>query len=422
MRDPHQNIFYYYRGPSKKKEDSLHDIQIEDNTTKSLINILEISHDVDFDMLLNAIMEKIGFRKGNIFSFKLQKGLGSARPDALIDFVDRKLYIESKVRARFDTDQIKRHLEILTPKDILLVITNEQLDSIALASIGDRRIRYLRWADLHKICKHIIANMKINKTNVLMERLLKEFVDYLEVIVMTEFSGITDADFDFWNDPNPAYNPILKKKLVALATVIKEKLPSEISKEYSDIKPGKIARNTKDERFAWVAIKRPKGVGGIFNQCNFTIEISRSSLDVNAVIRNGRTYGEEKPMKVFYEKLSHEKGAFRGIIKNIKADARVVISKRFKKGRNEWWRWFFDMKLYDIIRDEDVKYLCNVLEKAEQSSIPKGMPSGTSVFPGVHFRYSIDRGDKVLSNPAELEKLIIDTISEFKPVLDFLEG
>ena len=38
MRDPHQNIFYYYRGPSKRNKDSLYDIQIEDNTTKSLIN------------------------------------------------------------------------------------------------------------------------------------------------------------------------------------------------------------------------------------------------------------------------------------------------------------------------------------------------------------------------------------------------
>jgi hypothetical protein len=41
MNDPHKNIFYYYRGPSSREnEEIIYDSQIEDNTTKALINCL----------------------------------------------------------------------------------------------------------------------------------------------------------------------------------------------------------------------------------------------------------------------------------------------------------------------------------------------------------------------------------------------
>lgn len=44
--DPHHNIFYFYRGPESKEKkkdlDSISmDIQIENNTTKALINVLK---------------------------------------------------------------------------------------------------------------------------------------------------------------------------------------------------------------------------------------------------------------------------------------------------------------------------------------------------------------------------------------------
>jgi len=410
MRDPHQNIFFYYRGPSKRQKYSLYDPQIEDNATKALINILEFCNQLRFDNLLNSFLKEVNAPKRLVKTFLLQKGLDSSRPDAVIDFSDYKIHIECKIKAKLNISQIKNHLNGINAQDGLVVITNEPEHKNELKKIGDARIKYLCWSTVHQICRNVINNTKTDKKYAAVAQLIKQFTDYLEVAVMTEFNGFNDADFDFWIDPNPYYRPILKKKLEALAIIIKEKLPKSISSEYSFVKTGNIPHSIGDDRFAWVAIKKPKNAGGIFNQCNFTIEVSRSNLVVNAVIRNGRTYDGRKPLGVFYAKLSHDPDAFLKVIKNIKKEARIVISRRFRRFRSEWWKQFFDMKLCEISDKEDVLYLCEILKKADTNS----------TFPGVHFRFSIDRGEKILLDPERLEEEIIKTISEFKPILDYL--
>jgi len=416
MRDPHQNIFFYYRGPSKHREVSLYDFQVEDNTTKSLINVLEFCNQSGFEDLLGRFLKVINAPKRPVAYFKLQKGLSDSRPDALIDLSDYNIHIESKVRARLDIGQIKRHLKDINQQDILVVITNNRQDEKQINKIGDQRLRFLDWAEVHRLCLKSVEITRADRHMVAITHLIEQFIDYMEVVVMTEFNGFKNSDFDFWVDPNPYYVPILRKKLEALATIIKEKLPRDIREEYSFIKPGNISRSGKDERFAWVAIKRPKDSGDIFNQCNFTIEVSKSCLDINTVIRNGRTHQTKTPIGVFYNKLSNNPENFLKIIKGIKKEARIVISKRLPKTGsrimpgNEKWMKFFDMKLCDITSKQDAFYLCEILKKADKE------PGA----PGIHFRYSIDRGSKVLIDPEALENEIINTIAEFRPILAFL--
>lgn len=415
MRDPHQNIFFYYRGPSKEKEGSLYDFQVEDNTTKSLINILEFCYQAGFGDLLKSFLKTIYLSARPAITFKLQKGLDESRPDGVIDLIDYKIHIESKVKAGLGADQIKRHLKCIGPKDILLVITNNKENSHALKKIGDRRIRYLQWAEVHRICIRTIESIQRDKKLSAITQLIKQFVDYMEVVVMTEFSGFKNEDFDFWIDPNPYYVPILRKKLQSLANIIKEKLPKGIRNKYSFIKAGNISRDGEDGRCAWVAIKKPKNRDR-FNQCNFTIEVSKSSLDINAVIRNGRTYKSRTAVGGFFARISDDPKSFLRVIKRSNKEARIVISKRLPKfgnrimPGNEKWKKFFDMKLCDVNNKKDVSYLCDILKKAD----------GGSGAPGIHFRYSIDRGEKILSDPGKLQREIINTIIEFKPILDYL--
>jgi hypothetical protein len=421
MRDPHQNIFYYYRGPSKRVEESLHDIQIEDNTTKALINLFEFAFRVDLEQIITKFQKLIDVPRRQVLSFRLQKFEEKSRPDGIINLVNYSILIESKVRAPFNADQITRHLKALNQNDYLLVITNNKEDKKKINDLNDQRLRFLTWHDIHQMCLKVYKEIRTNKKLKAETEFLKDFIDYLEVIVMTEFSGFKDEDFDFWTTLNVHYIPILKNKLESLAEYIKKECPRTL-KEYSFIKVGNISRKAKDERSAWVAIKKPNIKGDLFNQCNFTLELSKSSLIVNAVIRNGRT-DNKSPMGVFYKKLCNEPRIFLKVLKRIKTEGRLVVSRRIPKtGKrimpgNEVWLSFYDIKVKDVVTVEDVKYLCRILKKAD---IKPSMPNAKSELPGVHIRYAIDRGSEILMQPAILGKKIIETLIDFKKVLDFL--
>lgn len=118
----------------------------------------------------------------------------------------------------------------------------------------------------------------------------------------------------------------------------------------------------------------------------------------------------------FFNKLSNDPDKFLRIIKGINKEGEFVVSRRVPKAGpvirgNEIWKSFFEIRLQDIVKEGDVRYICHILRKAD----------GKHSFPGIHIRHSIEKGDPILVNPAELKKEIISTIVALKPVLDFLE-
>ncbi|MBM3708576.1 MAG: hypothetical protein FJW69_09640, partial [Actinobacteria bacterium] len=122
MNDPHKNIFYYYRGPSNKnnreKDDIIYDKQIEDNTTKALINCFEYCS----GSLLRHFIKYFKIEIENITSpqFMLQVSASKSRPDAKIKFVNSSIYIENKIGAPVKRNQLLNHLKILESNDLLL--------------------------------------------------------------------------------------------------------------------------------------------------------------------------------------------------------------------------------------------------------------------------------------------------------------
>lgn len=418
MRDLHQNIFFYYRGPSSGTPDGEADPQVEDNTTKALINVLEFLQGIGFSDFSEKLTAHLGIPDRRLLSFRLQHCQEASRPDAVLNYGDFAVYIETKVRALVSIDQIQRHLKGIGRDDFLLLISNRTADETKLATVKSDRLRFLNWADIQRISMEVLRSIKQTKGLRAAFHFLKQFTDYLEVVVLTDFNGFKDEDFDFWVYRDPSYVPFLKRKLEALAEMIKHELPEDVTNVYSSTKVGNISRRARDQRHAWVAIKKPDERRDIFNQCNFTIEISRAALNINAVIRNGHVADMRRPIGVFCKKLQEDPRGFLRSIRRIRSGACLVVSKRMPKtGRkimpgNERWDEFFEMQLDEITGPKDVAYLLDILKKADR---PPAMP-------GVHIRSSIERGERDLIEPKVLVRRIIGVMGGYLPIFSYLES
>ena len=213
--DPYQNIYYYYRGPRARGSTNTgrsYDIQLENNTTKALINTLkhcrpEICKDfltemlkipienIDFKYLLQT--QTIGEQKiktritrilwvicskakcpKEIILPKKRNSHSSATslPDAWIWNKNVVVLIESKTQSPVDVDQLMKHKELLI------------LDSVLIIS---------HWEEIHN---YLIKLLKSNKSILDKDRfLLHHFSKYLELVSLSSFNGWNDEDFDFFH-------------------------------------------------------------------------------------------------------------------------------------------------------------------------------------------------------------------------------
>ena len=205
MSNFHHNIFYYYRG--QKKIDSEFERQLEDNTTKALINTLEHCSPIVIQKFLdwldissqgktyNFILQKKTIGEFNIkgkpqklllglvpnYNDKQStcKGISSqrdSRPDAWIYGDDYVILIESKVVGNLNTEQMEHHLSKLNIDDSQEV-----------------RKEVRKWADIHSFFNSILAELGDKN-----KWLVKQFTQYLEWNSMAKFTGFKPDIFDYF--------------------------------------------------------------------------------------------------------------------------------------------------------------------------------------------------------------------------------
>jgi len=229
MRGRHHNTFYYYRGPSPKggderEEAKRQDRQVEDNTTKALINLLEHADARVTESFVEAFLPQALATTRTSANpadreYFLQGGpsvpatedrwlLGLAvlgeldpgsregvpttqgsRVDAAIHLPGQALVlIEVKVVEYLDYQQLKRHAaEWRVP---IVSFDSREWPRDARWALG-------RWADVYRWA----SSERERTAEPVSQFLLDQFLEYLEILGLAPFGGLRHEHFDFFGQP-----------------------------------------------------------------------------------------------------------------------------------------------------------------------------------------------------------------------------
>jgi hypothetical protein len=226
MKKLHQNIFYYYRGAHATQKDI--EIQLENNTTKALINVLEncsLSKEIINMIIGNPITSKtrkrlhltlqestIGKERISTLSNRLVLGLSPegkvkkdkpsntirSLPDAWIWGDNFAILIENKTRGELNSSQLTRYCRLFGKCDLVV----------------------RSWIkDVYPIFKRLSSKKGINQKD---RFLISEFRRYLEIIQLSTFEGFELQDFARLLSGDPDERDYTLHKFELLADLLKE--------------------------------------------------------------------------------------------------------------------------------------------------------------------------------------------------------
>lgn len=399
MNDPHKNIFYYYRGPSKRVQDEIiYDKQVEDNSTKALVNCL----DYCTDNLLNHFIKyfDLNINVKGIPQYLLQVSLSKSRPDAQIKFVNSSIYIENKIDAKISKEQLLNHKKELDVTDLLILLTKDDYDKKIL---NELRIIHIRWSSLFK------CFFSYKPTSKSEEFLIEQFINFMEVIGLSDFNGFNNDDFDFFINKIDDYKPIVRNKIEKFGNKVYNSLNDEIRSLYTDKYIGNIP---KAFDFVWFGIRKPQNRSNVFRHCNFVISINSEILNFYIVIRDGK-FTDKKPIGILYKKIKNNKDEFQELLNSFKDRYYIQVAKRVPRygtkimPGNERWVLLSNISL-EIVKEETINFLLMLLENIG--------------FPGIRLGINIKRGTEILQKPEELIKFGKEIIEDGYKMLNFLES
>jgi len=388
--NPYRNIFYYYKGSTDKQQQR--DKQIEDNTTKALINTLEYSS----DSLLGYLLAEIGIpcTTKSKPQFDLQTAEEFSRPDALINLGKTNIFIECKVAAPINKKQIKNHLRSIG-KAHLVCITPREDDRKILDSIRDSRIRFITWQKIYETFCQYLLQYEYNENLI-----VQQFNKYLENINMTSFNGFQKEDFDSFlyieDDPKKELRLIVKNKLMLFLGELQKRTQNISAFKNLEIDIGNLK---KDDKLIWGSLSKPPLNNKVqIPHYNFVLNRNRFSI---GVIVEGK-----KPAKQLQKNIQSDVKSFYKILRQLdkytfEVHHKVNINNQPRKFRHYS---VASLKCGNEISLEDVYYLIN---KANQYNL--------FVFVCYLFvpRDSIELGSKGFVNEA------IKYVKRLKPLYEF---
>jgi len=295
LNSSYRNIFFYYRDRERKSHltgDQLsarHDVQLEDNTTKALINTLELScENKDVTVLRHFLFNACGLNNIIFDSarFELQRGKETSKPDAHIYLYGTKNYIviliESKLKASLEKEQLKRHLKEHTP-DYLLAITDKDKDDEIIRDLKNPKVKHITWKKIYDS----MGELEPNKLHPVSKLLVNQFKEFLAM------NGITI-------DPYACTDNASRISLVRkLAGIIQDRI-------------NKDNRFSKKEKNDLIAEKKYSNYPGMQLGRNaithYNINYEKDSIDINLTFFGIKMADNRKEIHDFLRNILNKVG------------------------------------------------------------------------------------------------------------------
>jgi hypothetical protein len=339
--NPYRNIFYYFRGAHSS--DRVADKQIEDNTTKALINTLEYSNvELLYHLLKNL---NIAFVKDQTPKYDMQVSELLSRPDAQIRLGKTDYYIESKVQAQLEEKQINNHL-VSIGESLLIVITPRNSDLKIINKISNSRLKFVTWAEIYLLFSEFLMNRKKTEDNFI----LIQFLKYIESIGMAPFNGFSKEDFDSFlyieDDPKKEIRSIVKLKLKKYLDAIQMETQSIRSFAELKVEVGNLQRNSHS---IWGTLSDEAKSKVDVPHFNFVLD--RNTFSIGFIVEG------KVPAERFYKFVKAKPDTLLELLRDL-PEFHYEIEKRIKEGiRNYPSTRVASVKCGDEIKIDDVVYI-----------------------------------------------------------------
>jgi hypothetical protein len=300
-RDRYHNVFYYYKGPSKpgdEADENRHHQQLEDNTTKALVNLLEYSPPSLTTSFLVRFVPAIAAELDAVDSFEYdlheqepseppadpircliglsplckiapdswsRQGTGSVVDAAIRAPGKSTVVIEVKINGPLDGAQLIRHANAWgvpcpSPPHPPADLPAEWI--------------LISWKDIYAWAREEFDSASGEPTRFL----LGQFVEYLEHTSLAPFSGFQQADFRFFESAPDRRPPIqldeLKTRLDGLWRALEDDLQPDEANQLGEIHIGLV--KMRDDH-AWLTTNWHEDVA------NLTLELHRNEFQLNLV-------------------------------------------------------------------------------------------------------------------------------------------
>ena len=347
---PYRNIFVYFRGIPTDQIQA--DRQLEDNLTKSLINLFEHSNKNILKDFLNGFGIIIS---SDDIIYDLQVANSGSRPDALIRTNDFDIFIESKYGAPFDSEQLQNHIK--NSKGYILYISKQKYREEVTKKYQAENVVFINWIDI-VIFLIKERNKDTYSKNTTTHFLIQQFIDYMEELNMIPFNGWSDRDFEaFLSTENENLRVAnderkrVKEKLELFLNDSKEKFEKKC-----DFYTGcKLHIGYLDKAHAWGAIKVSNEK--LIDQIHISVIITANILSIGIQIEGNR------PTKLAIEKIKNNKEKFQKILKKL-FDFEYVIRKRYQIQASNWDSDVVaQIALGKEITNDDLDYIVKKMEQ-----------------------------------------------------------